>query len=376
MPTLSIKKDVDFGYIEERLNEIESQKYEQLRIPSKIKFSGGLGIEVALVQLITTWARDNESGRLLTYYDQSDISELSVLCNSLYGLVTLAISPTIHFENGDRLPKSEAMAGAVEMMRLISGSDFKNAFKGKKVFFPCLKSGSYDGNIKPLYVGENIASERGFFNFFIKAVEAVIPEKGRREGINDSYLRNMSYITRQLFKNTHEHAVYDEYGNDYLRNVRGISINQQSYTSSDLMSLSSSSGELEKYLSNLAGEIEPGVHKHFLEVSIFDAGPGFAGRWLGESQSSLTAEKQSAAVLECFKKYSGTKNQSSSGQGLNLVIDELTLLNGFFRLRTGKVLVEKGFSNKTSDQSIDYVDIQSMKSNACGSTFTFIVPIA
>jgi hypothetical protein len=57
------------------------------------------------------------------------------------------------------------------------------------------------------------------------------------------------------------------------------------------------------------------------------------------------------------------------------VLNVLHELNGWFRLRTGRAIVEKAFSSKTPSYEITAQDIKQSDAYACGSVFTFVIPL-
>ena len=53
MSSITVKKDLNFQELENILSNILVEKENiKLRIPKTLKFSGGLGIEVSLIQII------------------------------------------------------------------------------------------------------------------------------------------------------------------------------------------------------------------------------------------------------------------------------------------------------------------------------------
>jgi hypothetical protein len=82
---------------------------------------------------------------------------------------------------------------------------------------------------------------------------------------------------------------------------------------------------------------------HFFEVSVFDSGPGFAARLLGDEISNKSIETEFEAVTRCFGV--GVTSSQSKGRGYGLV-EVVRIVNersGVFRVRTGRTCMYAPF---------------------------------
>ena len=111
-----------------------------------------------------------------------------------------------------------------------------------------------------------------------------------------------------------------------------------------------------------------------LDITIVDSGPGFARRWTGLSSQALTFDHECKAVVECFKKYNSSDSAESSGSGLSNVLRDLRKLGGWFKLRTGRTLIERSFYNKEGSLEISVNDIQKRDVFVEGVVFNIIIP--
>ncbi|TBW35038.1 hypothetical protein E0E54_13045 [Azotobacter chroococcum] len=377
MKTLNIKSDLTLSSIEEYLAEVTDSEDIKIRLPLKIKFGGGVGVEAALIQLIATWARSQENPVFHTYVERDDREKgFSKICESFFGITALALSRNIFCSDGTtQVNKSEALTPAKPRMDALKKLDFQSAFKGLRVNLPCIKSGSFSGLIEPLYSNETVASQARFKEIISKSFEAAMPQKTANWAISESVKSRISLAVRQLFLNTDQHARNDELGNEYIRDTRGILINVTSYTKSESASLAGQNKTLGNYLEVAFEKIKGEEGLRFLEISILDGGPGFSGRWLSKAGRAISFEDESKSVLCCFQKHSSTKNNQSSGNGLDIVLNILHEFNGWFRLRTGRVVIEKAFSSKSPSYEITIDDISRTNAYACGAAFTFVIPL-
>ncbi|WP_247591635.1 hypothetical protein [Ralstonia pseudosolanacearum] len=100
------------------------------------------------------------------------------------------------------------------------------------------------------------------------------------------------------------------------------------------------------------GRMRSGVQSHFLELTVLDTGPGLVRRWLSrfpeKALSELSIADEVEIVKRCFEMHASTKENRSSGGGLDRVVQTLTELKGFLRLRTGRICLVQDFSSDKS----------------------------
>ncbi len=155
-------------------------------------------------------------------------------------------------------------------------------------------------------------------------------------------------ILHELFKNTHEWARTDEHGVPLLRSVRGLLAQGHSWAEQEALEVADGSPALAAYLS------APGVRTaegrwRFLELSVFDSGPGLARRWLsGHPEGAAdpinpTPEEEYRACVECFVRWNSSTRAGHKGLGLHEVMRTLSRLGAFFRVRTGRLSLYRDF---------------------------------
>jgi hypothetical protein len=346
-----------------------------LRIPSKgYKYGGGLGIEALVVQAISTWARNSKTAIARTYVSVDDDTQgFSELTRHFAGMAYLAMADRIYLSDGETLvTKRKAFDSAKSTIDLISKMQLKNAFKGRKVFFPCLKPSEKNGMIYPLYMRDQVAPLPAFASLVKYTLETILTED-KLKSINPIHIENLSNIVYQLFKNTHEHGSRDESGNIYTHDARGVNFNVFSYKIEDVGQMIGENEQLENYFTSLYDSKPNSELISFLEISIIDSGIGYAMSWLGKQKGEqLQKDEEILATLKCFKKHSSTKMTSSSGNGLYTVIESVKNLKGMFRLRTGAIRVDWSSDQESEihEGSITYTN-----SRVVGTVFTVIVPI-
>lgn len=377
MKTISVEKELSLASIEDLLQELSEDEDIKLRLPNNIKYGGGLGTEAALIQMIATWARNQKEPTFHTHVNTDDKQKgFNSICETFYGMAALALSRKILCVDGTtQVHKSESLQAAIPRVRALRNLDFSTAFKGFKVNLPCIKSGSFSGLMEPIYNNERVVNQLRFEEIIEKSIESIAPQKTTNWAISKNLVSKISLVTRQLFLNTDQHARNDEIGNEYLRDVRGILLNVTPYKKTEALKIADQNSTLENYFEQTFKEVESESSLRFLEISVIDSGPGFSGRWLRKKKTEINFENESKAIIDCFSKHSSTKESSSSGNGLDIVLSILLELSGWFRLRTGNTIIEKAFTKDLNSHKLTEDDIKQADAHTSGSVFTFVIPL-
>lgn len=373
MKTLIIPKDLNSVNQSEVFKKALENPGALIRMSSKgLKLSGSLGLESQVIQLLASWFRsENSSKTIQTYLSDVEDPQLSELCQSLLGMAYLTLCDNILLSDGKTLlPKSKAFLPAIDSIEKLQKLNFKDAFKGRKLFFPCLKPSKSNGLIEPLYQAGEI-SKRGEFKFILQEALGSLLGHRQRKIINANLFINLGNCVYELFKNTHDHSLRDEKGNPYSNSVRGINLNISLLEKNQLLLLL---GEKEKlYVDSLYNE-SPKVT--FLELSVIDTGIGYAKSWIrntNKTSTNISTNEEIDAILSCFKKHNTTRNRSSAGSGLSNVLDSLSSLNAGFTLKTGHTTL----SSFTRDGAvkIDRDSVRLEDYELVGTSFTILVPL-
>jgi hypothetical protein len=385
-----VSKNITLQEIEDLLSEIvsEGKIYSSLRLPASIKFSGGLGVEVTLVQLLITWARSNKNGEaeIHTYINASNSEEvLKKYCCSLFGICAFSISPKITDEKHNLISRYEALTPAKAIMNAMDMSDYESIVKRKnKDGTPDLYllsiSGAEKEYIKSLYSldydskGNRLVKSRVELSLEInKIIRSLGVSSHKHIKYSQSFAEKVSLeiglLLHELYKNTEEHAKQDIRGNRYNRTISGAKFSFSFYKHEEIKERVKDQWD-EKYLNHILLKFCSEIK--IFEISIFDSGPGLARRWTSKEYSELTILEEINAVQNCFKKWGTTKTGWGVGEGLFNVLSVLRNLEGFIRVRTGRKIFFKGFTDtndelELSSQTRDLAPIE-------GTSISIIIP--
>jgi len=190
--------------------------------------------------------------------------------------------------------------------------------------------------------------------------------------MNQNYLKviaplfdDLTTILWELFKNTHDHAKTDINGSPLIRNIRGIHCKFYRIKKSEVGSKHFLNKNLKKYLEDPI-HIENGNFSSFLEISVFDAGPGFIQRNSNDLNEEISTDKQVDIIRKCLTKNQGSVKGAQGelkGFGLDYVLRCLGN-KGYLRIRTEQVcvtrnMIQNPYNTMDADKNIVLHDWQT-----------------
>ena len=377
MSSVVIKKDVYFEELERVLLNILDKKEEiKLRIPATLKFSGGLGVEVNLIQIIITCFRLSKSNILHTYYNNSsnddDKTYLENFNARLFGISALTMANQIVDSQNNILKKKFSLEPAIPYIQAMDKSDYQNTTKGKEVNLVSISgvkkeyiSSLYNfGNKNNLKSSLELRTEiEQIFNFL---VGFTLKKTTIKSKVTDTILDNISLLVHELFKNTDEHAKTNFKGDEYSRTINGIKFSFPEYDKERVIKVFAPNSM--KYGNYLIKSFNDDEKIRFFEISIFDSGPGYARKWLKKDFSEFSLDEEKEAFKNCLRKHSTTKTGNSAGMGLTIVRKMLKSLDGYMRIRSGRLCFEEFSINNEKKSSFNdgvYGQIEGTSISIC-----------
>ena len=203
------------------------------------------------------------------------------------------------------------------------------------------------------------------------------PGGGKDIAAND--LDALARIFYELFLNTHEHGSRDYTRGTWLKPgvrivyVQGINLRKTS----------------------AEGAVE---HQHsderqirFVEIGIVDSGLGYCDRWMAdqnpnEKLAQISIEDEYTIFKKCFNFRQTSTSKDSKGNGLPVVMDRLTRLGGFMRIRSGRLGLFRNFMSSpySPDKSPEFFDWETKEManvevtpmpKACGVAISLLIPL-
>lgn len=394
MNELKFKSQFNLPYVEECLSRIEMEPSASMNLvfPVNIKYRG-FGNFPALIQLFNTWLR-NEPGNLIIPIEENENELLEKFACSYHGFYTLSMAwrkvKILDVQMNES--KYRFLPHTGEMYKRIN---FLDKLPKEDVLLPCYdhlptKKGLTDW----LYLGETFfpENEGDLDSNLYRVLDLVI--QNYRRGIGEqvfSMLTELSAIIWELMKNTHEWARKDHLNEKVLSpNGRGVFIKFHKSTIRKFREFTDGHEPLMQYMQR-EEDLEFDKVKYYLEVSVFDSGPGLVKRYLGEKwNEDISIDEQVKIVKQCLTVHSTSATgieKEHKGAGLDRTLSLLSKIDGFMRIRSGNVglyrdLVKDAYIKGAESDSIqlnDWTSYDDQKftkmSNAVGTTITLACPL-
>ncbi len=393
--------------LEDAILESLAPSDDRLRLPIKPR-ANSLGVEASLLQTIVTWARNHADGSLELHLSDDESTRAFQLETFVRkqpgGLVASAMTRRVfsvgssssvevdtlieqHLEAFRNPPNRDGQLDLFDTERS-DWSESRIPAMGPKLFLPCLDHFE-DGRIPHLYVDNQTLRTRIEFNALVQTLLRRLANTSafaadRKNPFSAALMNGISRIVYELFDNTHKWAVDDSSGRELDTSARGILLRLHPPMGHEVESADHENVPLKKYFSNDRMR-ERSVR--IIEISIFDSGPGLAARKL---RRALTADDSTKtelfAVCDCFRKHSTTSNQSGRGLGLHYLMDTLTELNGFLRLRSGRLCLYRDLIDHPVDSREGWLNTAlhdwhgqreepTSLSKVEGALFTILLPL-
>lgn len=384
--------------IEEAYSKLTSDDARTVRLPIHLSHGGSFGIIPALIQFVATWSRRVSAGTLSPYGAGSGAMAFSELLRQPHGFVACYISPHLADPKQAVLDRGVVLAQGRGVIEAMQSDRLRETMNGRGAFLACL-AGAKNEFLLPLYKlpdPEKGLRGSGEFNLLTRRIiDACAPEFARRT--SSSSLDSVSLLLRELFENTNDHARSDEFGRAYdwnRPNVRGILAKFIAFGSYEEASEAFKGDATHSLFFNRAMLGKPKVGgaalpdektsetRIFLELSVFDSGPGIARRWFshkhpGEDFKFLSIQKEEELVREAFELGKTSKSGNGTGVGLDSVCKSMLQLKALLRLRTGRLCLYQDFSSSnTSDFAPSHwLSERRELAPVSGSVFSILIPL-
>ncbi len=388
--SIKIKKSLSLDDIEEILKDINANKTIDLQLPISIDYTG-FGILPSFFLAFFTWVRNN-NGKIILPINENDLKKLEDFATDYYGYVILStIWRNFDIVNKNNVNIKLSFKDFTGKMHQYIDSLTIN-LPNESILVP-----SYDHFPKEKGLSHWFYShDNEFFNtpsgiensiyHILSQINKNYKQRLKRN-ISDSF-DDINTIVWELLKNTDEHATTDYLGQiKLLPNTRGLFMKIHRSSKNNFISNTKHEGLKEYYIDALDDD----EFSFFLEISVFDSGPGLIKRFLGKEWSDDRAiEKNVDTIKNClFKGQSSVKSNEgvNKGFGLDEVLNLLDKKRGFLKIRTGNVsvyknLIKSKYKKFDNPSEIELFDWQSLSNEnytkmptSEGSLVTLAIPL-
>jgi hypothetical protein len=373
--------------IEGYLSQLEASLGNvDIRIPAGLRARGAAG-ESSFVQFLLTWANRFESRRVELRGDVEPELYFERLAERIPGRVAAVVCTSARRANdeNDYTRNLKARSERALLDQYYQYGLSRDNIAARTLNVLCADTAGF-GEPRTVYQedmtgGLQVKDIYGFLKLTDEAFSALVQDYDvRRLTVDTGLVRAVASLLFELFSNTHEHARTSFDGKPLRASCRGFQIRLAEAEDRAWRDAAGNYAPLQQYLRGLPALERR--NRQLLEISVFDAGPGFAQRLTKRPLSELSIEREHEAVVRCFVKGTSTKSQSRYGQGLPQVINILRARHGFVRLRTGRLSLSRDLSleqNQRADQPPELQVWTPPKAErnavAQGTSFTVLMPV-
>lgn len=343
---IKVTTNISIPQIQSLYSELASSNDASIdvQLPKKIE-KLEFGILFSYLQFLSTWVRDNRSGKLhLPVSSTQEAIEYLEDNEFVYPSIVLAWEKDIVNANGVNI-KGELRNPSKEYFNRMDSFDLK-------------------GNFVPIYCFDHDKSNRGLsrhlyrnfrdlvnettlsFNLYnaIRKVGDFNKEVFRKsvKGHYDDFIA----IIHELFTNTHEHAKTNELGYNLYPNIRALQLKFHKKPIKKFIEQFQDYAGLVQYFSSGFQTSQQG-DLYLFEISILDSGPGFVRRYKKISDYNFNVAEEVEIIKQCLHRHNTSAEGFRSeikGIGLDRVLQTLDG-KGFVRIKTGRVDVFRDMKN-------------------------------
>lgn len=376
---MRLSAEANIADIERALTALAgTSRDEHLKLPTNPRHAAAGG-EAALAQFILTWAQARAGGTLDTYI--AEVKQIDDFVRRFTGIVAALCARDIlgHGKTGSLL--AEVRRAALARLDLLQSAKPRLGYRGPSAEILCA---DHLGRDNPYLL--NLPGKTGSARLRPREVFPDLASWLLRRTVPTEYQaliapetpEGLGGMIFELFKNTQDHARVDCSGNLLDISIRALKTLHHAVRPELLVAM------VRDYppLAHFCGSLRPprdAVQTHLFELSVLDAGPGFAVSRLGRPLATITREEEEAAVRQCFATFTA-KGSDRFGQGLPHVLRLLRHERGFLRLRTGRVSLHADFSNDPSPNDGEVLQFhrspgQEELAPVAGSLLTVLIPL-
>lgn len=388
---LKFSTDLTIDSCEEFIEKL-TEEYRDAPLYLPIETSNSLfGGIAAAIQAINTWSRETNSKEVVIGGSHSTRENLiSEAVSKPHKFCASMLSKKIYDSTASIDIRQEVNHAASELIENQSKSKHGQQ-RGSLCWFAFVDH-STKGFDKNFYTHPHNEKPQprqlAQINNIIHAmVNKSIDIMGATQHLADEDMIHLGRIFYELFLNSHEHGTKGKTRSDWLK--PGQRIIYSNGINLDKVAIEKRT-QSEKGLSNYLNSISENTQRsRFIEISIIDSGLGYYKRWCNDKhiqQQDDSIEFEYYILKKCFASRQTSSQDINKGHGLPVVMDRLTKLNGFLRVRSGKLSLYRDFVAQpyTSDDPCEFFDWNSEQSAEAkltemlpitGVAVTFLIPL-
>ena len=361
-----------------------------LHVPPSISHGGDLGRSIAFAQLISTWAHTSPKGHIRTNLPVDSPEAYESFVSRVHGLAAAHWAHKVTARDDRTDLQKDLLSAAKPRIVAMSRRHFADVAKGqltelifvnyahRQFHSAVYRHQPTNADLKdPQRHGSLIVSSREMNTLVFHALEAQnLPRSDFQllAPLLESPRLPLGHLLHEIFRNTAEHAYLEE-GQIPAKGIRCLLIAHRISQPHSLQTralVSVDHPRLHTYFESLRDRAGSGNRNlvHLLELSVLDAGPGFA-HTIRHTLSPTTSD--SDCVKQCFVDHKSSKPGPNSGLGLGRVLSHVNSLGGFIRFRTSTT--EAVYTSSTANASHPVPHVASDLPEVRGTALTIVIPL-
>lgn len=399
---ISLPRQTSFADLEQFLRDVRRSAGQDLKLPIQISHGGAFSFPAVALQGIATWARLHEGKRRIQLAPNfaDDANTRARVAATLFSMSGLYFAHEV-VAGGQIIPRYKALEAVAPRVFAMQDYQYQDTLRGPNTALCCFEGAKLEF-LHSLYVvprrgtpeATTIRSASEFASILPRMLDACAA--GSSSALTDAQTLALAQLVHQLFKNADVHTASDAAGRLYDGGVRGIQVREVRIANeATFAAFVSDDRALHAYLSKLGrrqlirrqGEKGMEAHLHawsslsFIEISVFDTGPGLALRWLARHKGinryeEVDRDEELDAVKACFQLHATTHSAAMKGDGLPIALGAMRELRAFMFLRTGRLALFQDFSSgEHSEFTPRHRYGQRHLAEAAGATYSICFPL-
>lgn len=390
----SVSRSLSIPDIEKMAATIVASTDSCIRMPLQPRHRGAGG-EASYIQLLLTWAATRPHCALQFWKDGAGAAlDHAKLMSEPHGIVACLLADRFIDNSGAQLGADQFKERTISRFEELYGATPEAHLKGPAWSTLCSDD---DGLSAPhsFYSahpsGDNAlrgpVGHRAVIDSILKKTVPTYGSHARAslQSFATDEVDDLAAMLYEIFRNTDDHALHEIDGRRVIKSVRGIYAQHIPIAPSKLAEFAGDFAPFAKFCKGLPvfddADTRAGQQTNLLEISTFDAGPGFAETIRRKPTAHMAPDEEIDAVQTCFRKNVTSKDQSGFGQGLFRVLRLLRKKKGFLRLRTGRLSLWMDLSRSNwngADGSIPELQVWRESGDLAlvrGSVLSLFVPL-
>jgi hypothetical protein len=399
---ITLPSQTTFAGLEQFLRDVRQSPDQSLRLPIQVSHGGAFSFPAVAVQCIATWARLHSGTRQLRFAPSfaDDPSTQARAAGTLFAMCGLYFANEI-ISGLEKITRQKALEVVAPHVFAMQDYKYQETLRGPNAALCCFEGARLEF-LQSLYAvprrGDTqtttIRSAAEFSTILPRMIDACAA--GASNALEVEEAAAIAQLVHQLFKNADVHTTSDPEGRIYDSGVRGIQVRELRIgNQSSFNAFVAGDRALNTYLTKMGrrelvrergphgmeARLEDWSSTRFIEITVFDTGPGLALRWLAKNKSVtkynlVDRDEELEAVKACFGLHATTHSSGMKGDGLPIVLGALKSLRAFMFLRTGRLALYQDFSSgEHSKFHPRHRYGQQRLAEAAGATYSICFPL-